>query len=126
MKINIETIPHSQQRYPTVGDYWVDPDGTLQIRISDLGNAIYEQAVALHELTEMFLVLNRGISIGDIDAFDIEFERKRIGPEDIDEPGDDPKAPYQNEHCYATAVERMFIAANGVKWADYDVACLDA
>jgi hypothetical protein len=105
MKINIETI--------------------LQIRISDLGNAIYEQAVALHELTEMFLVLNRGINIADIDAFDIEFERKRIGPEDIDEPGDDPKAPYQNEHCYATAVERMFIAANGAKWADYDVACLD-
>jgi hypothetical protein len=27
MKINIETIPHSDQRYPTVGDYWDDENG---------------------------------------------------------------------------------------------------
>lgn len=122
MKIVIETIPHDKQRYPTVGDYWIDEDGTMQVRISDLGNPGYEQAVVLHELTELFLVLHCGIAIEDIDKFDIAFEAARM-VEDTDEPGDHPDAPYQQQHCYATAVERMFIAAMGEKWAHYDKAC---
>ena len=35
MKINIETIPHGDQRYPTVGDYWDDSDGVVQVRVSE-------------------------------------------------------------------------------------------
>ena len=46
----------------------------------------------------------------------------RIDESDDDEPGDDPTAPYHREHCFATAVERMLIAALGVSWADYDQA----
>ena len=51
MKINIETISHGQQRYPTPGDYWYDEEGTLQVRISDLGNELYEKMIAIHEAT---------------------------------------------------------------------------
>lgn len=122
--ICIKTIPHTEQRYPTTGDYWIDADGIMQVRISELGNPAFEWAVLVHELTEIALVLHRGIKIEDIDAFDIQFEANRTN--NIDEPGDDPSAPYQNEHCLATAAERMLIAAMGVKWADYDKVCRDA
>jgi hypothetical protein len=125
MKITIETIPHDRQRYNTVGDYVKYEDGSIAIFVSDLGNPVYEQAVILHELFELFMVLNRGIRVEDIDAFDIAFEAGRQ-PGNIDEPGDDPAAPYRNEHCFATACERMFIAAMGATWKDYDQACQDA
>ena len=125
MKITIETIPHSRQRYNTVGDYVKYDDGRIAIFVSELGNEAYEQAVALHELIELFLVLNRDIKIDYIDAFDIAFEAKRQ-PGNVDEPGDDPAAPYQNEHSIATAVERLFTAACGVKWHDYNKACMEA
>jgi hypothetical protein len=41
MRINIEVIPHEQQRYPTVGDYWME-DGVQQVRISGLPDWRYE------------------------------------------------------------------------------------
>lgn len=123
MKIAIETIPHNQQRYDTVGDYWIDEDGTVQVRVSEMRDSTYEQAAILHELFELFLVQNRNISIDAIDEFDKSFEANRAEG-NIDEPGDDINAPYRDEHCFATAVERMFIAANGKSWKEYDEAVL--
>ena len=55
MKILIETIKHSEQRYPTVGDYWTDSDGTLQVRVSEMGDDRYALLVAVHEVIEAFL-----------------------------------------------------------------------
>lgn len=119
MKIIIETIPQSQHRYETTGDYWTEEDGTIQIRVTDMGNKDYEFFVAIHELVEQFLVDKRGITDEAITNFDIEFE-KNAGP--TDEPGDIPNAPYQNEHCFATGIERMICAISGVKWDDYEKA----
>jgi len=116
MKINIETIPqkdHRPEAGPTVGDYWVDKDGSIQIRISEMKSADYEVLVLMHELTELFLCAHNGVRFEDIDKFDSE------NP-DLDYPGDEPLAPYQNEHNFATAVERMLCAAMGVKWQEYD------
>ena len=62
MKINIETIPHSDQRYPTVGDYWDDENGVIQVRVSDMKDWRYEALVVMHELIEMFLTKHRGIA----------------------------------------------------------------
>lgn len=119
MRIVIETIPHAAQRYETVGDYWTDPDGTLHIKVSEMVNPDHEFLVALHELVEAKLCEKRGISDAAITAFDVEFEEAR-GDNDLSEPGDDPMAPYQNEHCIATGVERIACAALGVRWADYE------
>lgn len=121
MKIVIETIPHQKQRYSTVGDYWVEADGTHRIVVSDMGNEQYALLVAVHELVEQALCEARSISEESISAFDIAFEAKRA-PENNDEPGDDPLAPYQNEHNIATSVERLLCASLGIKWSDYDKA----
>lgn len=127
MKIDIKTIPHREQRYNTVGDYFSDKKG-LHFRISDLGCWEFEAAVLLHELTEYFWVKMKGIKISDIDAFDMYFEKERemgIHSEDA-EPGDDPKSPYHIGHCLATAVERLWIGVSGKSWEMYAQACENA
>lgn len=123
MHIVIKTIPHEKHRYETCGDYFWDSDGTIQIRVSAMGNEDYEFLVALHELVEAHLCKKRGITDEVITRFDEGFEAVRPA-DDVSEPGDDPSAPYQNEHCFATAVERMACAALGVKWAEYEKAVL--
>ena len=122
MKIVIETIPHKEMRYDTVGDYWIDPDGTMQIRVSDMGNWKYELLVAIHELVEQNLCLDRGIKEEDISNFDIQFEKDREeGKRSKEaEPGDDPAAPYRKEHFTATNIERILCEALGVNWKEYD------
>jgi hypothetical protein len=119
MKITIETIPHNQQRIPgQVGDWQQLGNETVAIRVSALGNWRYEAAIAAHELIEVLLCINTGVRESDVDTFDMEFAD--IGGEG--EPGDAPSAPYQQMHCFATAVERMLIAALGVKWSSYEQA----
>lgn len=99
MRVVIETIPHAEQRYPTVGDWlWSDDETTLTIRVSDMGDWRSEMLVALHELVEVILCKAGGVEQQAVDAFDIEFERKRAA-RNLDEPGDDPAAPYRDEHC---------------------------
>lgn len=118
MRITIETIPHSKQRYPTVGDWWFDERGNLEIRVSEMGNWKYEAAVAYHELREVLHCKSDGISIEEVDEFDIAFEENRpIGNEE--EPGDDKKAPYHIQHTLATHDERNFLADLAESWEEY-------
>jgi hypothetical protein len=120
-KISIETIPHDQQRYPTVGDWWFDADGTLKIKVSEMGNPDYEFLVGLHELVEVWLCKKRGITDEQVTAFDTQFEKDReagLHGED-DEPGEDPAAPYKNEHLVAISVEAGVCAALGISWKEY-------
>lgn len=119
MKIVIETIPHSSQRYETPGDYWTDPDGTIQIRISEMGDDLSEKLVAVHELVEVILTDKKGISEQSITDFDIEFENNRKKGNE-DEPGFDNKSPYKNEHAIATSVELIMCAHLGFSWKDYE------
>lgn len=126
-RIVIETIPHKEQRYPTLGDYWIDANGDSQIRVSDfegLGEKphLYSLLIAFHELIEQALCLDRGIPEESITAFD-----KRMIDEDSpwqDEPGDNPEAPYHREHVFASCIERLFAAELGVDWHEYERACL--
>lgn len=117
----LKTIPHRKHRYTTCGDYWVDSKGINQIRTSDMGDWRYEFLVLIHEMIEWALVRHAGIKEEDITAFDIEFEKNK--PEDsLEEPGDDPKAPYLVQHCIATSVERMMCALLGCSWKAYEDA----
>jgi hypothetical protein len=115
MKIVLETIPHDQQRYDTAGDWWFAPDGSLQIRVSEMGDEQYEEMVAVHELIEVLLCKAHGVGQHAVDDFD----RAYTGD---GEPGDEEGSPYRDEHCFATAVERMLCAAMGRSWAEYDDA----
>jgi len=121
IKINIETIPHSQQRYETVGDWWWGADGTWEFRVSNMGNWRFEMLVAIHELAECAMCRFWGISQVDVDDFDKVFEANRVEG-NTDEPGDDPKAPYRNYHCIATGIERVMATMLGVSWKEYESA----
>lgn len=119
MRILIETIPHDQQAYTTCGDWRQDADGTIRIRVSELGNWRREALVAVHELVEVLICKHNGVTTEMVDKFDKDFEAHRH-PDNVDEPGDDPKAPYMREHCIATGIERILAAELCVSWKEYE------
>lgn len=124
MKIIIETIPHDQHRYTTVGDWFYEPDGTLRIKVSQLSDWRREALIAVHELVEVLLCRHDGVTTEDVDAFDKAFEHARE-PGNEDEPGDSPAAPYVNQHCVATGIERILAAALDVQWKPYEQELCD-
>lgn len=115
MKVVIETIPGDRQRYETAGDYWRDPDGVIQIRVSEMNNERYAALIAIHELIEFLLCDQRGIAEPDIMAFDIAHEGDH-------EPGEHPDAPYRKEHAFAECIERLIAHEFGIDWAVYSNA----
>jgi hypothetical protein len=131
MKILIETIPHSEQRYPTVGDWqwkssrtkdfyakgkdpkeWSDKD-TLVIRVSSLSDWRYEALVGLHEAIEALLCKQAGVTEEQVDQFDLNFKGEG-------EPGNDPLAPYCQQHQVATVIETTLAQELDVDWAKYE------
>lgn len=113
MKITIETVPHLTQRYNTCGDWQFNSRGDLHIRVSSMSEPHKEMAVIIHELTEALLCLHHGISQKEVDDFDLSYNGDG-------EPGDDPEAPYSQEHCIASGIERIFAAETGIIWKDYE------
>lgn len=119
-KIIIDVTPHKKQRYPTAGDYFKSK-GALNIRVSKM-TSNHEFLVALHEFIEWYLIENKGISIEDIDRFDIQFEKDRENGihKPLTEPGDSLKAPYYHEHQIASKIEKEMAGYLGVNWTQYD------
>ena len=120
MKILIETIPHSEQRYNTVGDYTRTPDG-WHIRVSQLPDWREEALIAVHELVELLLCEARGIPDAAIDVWDmtwVPYYTTETGW--VNEPGADPSAPYYHEHVCATGVELLLATELGVQWELYE------
>lgn len=130
MILNVATIPHSSQRYDTVGDYW-ESEGVTHFRVSsfpdkEMGKSLAERCewlVLVHEVVEYTLVKLAGINLSDIDRFDKAFEAKRAS-KDVSEPGDDPASPYFHQHQAATAVERVLAVLLGVSWKEYENAVI--
>jgi hypothetical protein len=114
----IGSIEHKTQRYDTVGDWRIEPDGGVLVVVSRMSDQRYEFLVALHELIEAYLCKHAGISEGKVTAFDKAFETARK-PGDLSEPGDDPAAPYHDQHKNATVLEVQLAAMLGVDWAAY-------
>lgn len=124
MNISLKTIPHAQQRYETCGDWVVHENGDLEILVSDLGNWKYEALIAFHELAEVLICREQGVTQAAVDEFDLAFEVGRANglhkPED--EPGNDPDAPYRLAHFIAEALERILAVALLVDWKKYGEA----
>lgn len=119
-KITIFTIPHKQQRYDTVGDYFLSKRTSHWIfNISKMNNDDYEFLVAIHELIEWRLTQKRGITEESISSFDKKFELKRKKGNN-DEPGNDIDAPYYKEHVFAESIEKQIAKELGVDWDKYD------
>ena len=119
MNIQVRVIPHNQQRYVTVGDWWWDENGDLQIRVSDLGDWRFNALVAHHEQVEALACKRAGIREEDVTAFDKQFENYRKAG-NYDEPGDCLRAPYYRQHQIATISERQLALELGVNWREYD------
>lgn len=119
MNIIIKSIPHKSHRYPTCGDWFFEPDGTLIILVSEEMDEKSQQLVALHELAEVMMCQANGITQKEVDDFDMGYEKHR-SPDDNSEPGDHKDAPYHDQHRIATAIE--LIAANqmGVEWYTHE------
>jgi len=122
MNVVKKTIPYVEQRYTTCGDYWLEPDGTLQVRVNSLGNEDMEFLIEMHERIEEHLTRRRGLSEPEILAFDHMWEAERTAGKhaDDEEPGHDPRAPYNKEHVFAENIERLLAAAMGISWPEYD------
>ncbi len=116
--IVIATIPHRNQRYPTVGDWIVDHE-LLSILVSDMKNHDYEFLVGLHELIESYLCIKRNIRQEEVDQFDMTYENNRTRGDDS-EPGDSKKAPYFKEHQFATKIEKLVAKELRVPWKKYN------
>lgn len=119
--INIQTIPHSAQRYPTVGDWRdvkdISGEITTEINVSDMGNEDYEFVVAVHELIEQYLCRKRGI----IDEAVTEFDKANP---DHENPGDIMNAPYHKEHMVATIIETILLHELDIDLVDYQETML--
>ena len=112
--VTIEAIDGQGMRYRTVGDWFfskIFPD-RLCIQVVDTGNWRYNCLVAIHELIEVLLCTNAGISQKRVDRFDFAHE-------DEDDPGSHPEAPYQKEHLIAMGIEMMLAASLDIQWRTY-------
>jgi len=132
MNIIVKTIPAGEQRYPTLGD-WIfarrsesgqnliqdDTADTLHVFITDTGDDRANAALAIHEIAEATLCREAGISQFDVDSFDMSFTGSG-------EPGDEPDAPYHDQHLVATALEEFFIGRTSLGKKEYDELCLAA
>ena len=121
MNINVQIIPHHNQRYNTVGDWWFrdyvgayGPTQSLEIRVSAMSDWRYEMAVALHEQYEALLCYSGGVTAKRVTEFDMAFELNPDTTKYVDEPGDDASAPYYGEHAKALVIEYMFLADTDV------------
>lgn len=119
MNVTIKVIPHKKQRYETCGDWFFDSKKNLQIRVSKLNDWRQEMLIAIHELVEVLMCKQQGITQRQVDTFDIDFEKYR--PEgDDSEPGDDSNCPYRRQHFMATNIEALLCAALDVNWQEYE------
>jgi hypothetical protein len=126
VNIDCQVIPHREQRYPTVGDWWADNEG-WHFRVSRLEDFRYEMLVFIHELIEFVLCLFAAVAPDAIDKFDVQYESARTfgkpaapcGCQFHDEPGDDPHAPYHRQHQAATLGEFTVAKFMGVDWKTY-------
>jgi hypothetical protein len=112
MNIIIDFIPHKQQRYDTVGDwYYIDHEhGILRICVSndhpEYLDMKLQEAVALHEMTEALLCAHAGVTQKQVDEFDFLWKLDT-------EPGECPDAPYHDQHKIADIVEWVYLQEAG-------------
>jgi hypothetical protein len=81
-------------------------------------NDDYAFLIGIHEAVEAWLCQKRGITERQVNKFDMDYEKNRKKG-DLSEPGNDPMAPYFNEHQFATHIEKMLAREMGIDWKKY-------
>lgn len=120
MKITIDFIEHADQRYPTPGDWFFTPSRNLVLRVSKMKDRRYMFLTAIHELVECLLCIEDGVTQENVDKFDAAWKPSQLtDATQILEPGDDPRAPYHEQHVVAEICERIVAQAMSVHWPTY-------
>jgi hypothetical protein len=123
LRLEINDLPPIPVRSEQAGDWTYDKLTFHLTAVSaELGNRKSEFAILIHEIMEAFLCRESGVSDADVVKFDDQYEdeRKNGHHKERDEPGDDPRAPYRQEHMAATHVERAVCMALGITWQAHD------
>jgi hypothetical protein len=112
--IHIKFIPKSEMRTGwDYGDYFIDDQGALQVRVSTFQNPDFAFYIAIHEIMEAWRYAKQhGPDFSAIDSFDLAHQ-------DSDEPGRLLDAPYHAEHMLSEAIERLLCRQDGYKWSTY-------
>jgi hypothetical protein len=138
LKFNYEVIPHNEQRYETVGDWYAeewDFDGVketvIQFRVSEMSNPHFELLVFIHEFVEFMIEFGvrrkyftheqpaiAGL-VAETDVFDQRYEAKRTPDDRTSEPGYVPTCPVYLGHMAASAIEHVAAMILGVNYNDY-------
>ena len=114
MRVEIKTVDPAAMRYPTAGDWEWLPDGALMLKIPEYGGRdVSVLLVAIHEMIEAYLCKRDGITDEQVTKFDVENPK-------LEEPGDDPAAPYHRQHVVAMALEREAAIATSTDWETHD------
>lgn len=98
--VKIKSVPESQIRNKNIGDYKLNPQGGVDILVSNKLNPVESKKVAIHELVESNLARERGIPFESINKFDKTHIKSP-------EPGDLKSAPYHEEHKIANQAEKL-------------------
>jgi hypothetical protein len=125
--MNVWAIVTKDTRNAQCGDWEFDAKD-LVVKSLPLGDWRYELLIQVHELVEAALCKHRGITDEEVTDFDALFEEEReMGMHSkTAEDGDDPRAPYRQEHFTATNIERILAQELEVDWLQYEKAIYDA
>lgn len=107
MTIAIKSVPQEKIRAKQAGDWWINQDAIL-VHVLETLSLEDQLRVAVHELIEAFLCRRDKVTDESVCGFDEQYEKEREEGKhkEDDEPGDDPRAPYREQHMAATHVER--------------------
>jgi hypothetical protein len=128
MTIVIQSTRQSKIRSFQSGDWWSHDHDEFTIHVLETMSPESQLAVAIHELVEAYLCRKHGVTDEMVCAFDdkYEAEREQGKHKDNDEPGDDPAAPYRQEHMMATHVERAVCHAIGLSWQEHEQSVIES
>jgi hypothetical protein len=118
LRIEMRIIPKGVMRNQyreSLGDYFLDEKGTLQIRAVEMPDLMYSHYILLHEYMEAIRCYRAGISLESIERWDASHA-------DSDDPGSLKGAPYKREHDQSLTLERIACMQDGYEWQDYDDA----
>ena len=121
MEITLKSVEPRKVRANQCGDWHWGADGSLLVSVRNDLSKNTQLLIALHEFIEAILCKKAGISDAQVTGFDIAFELEREAGKhkEDDENGDDPRAPYHQEHINATAMEMFMCSMLGLTWKEH-------
>lgn len=123
--LNIRLIEQPEHRFTTIGDWWENPDGTFEVRVTRMNNIKHTMMVLLHEISEWAICQATGVSTKLCDEFDAlwedEIDRGLHAVEE--EAGFDVRCPYRAGHIFGCGVEHIMCVVLNASWEAYEAEC---